>query len=107
MADYDIEGKNEISCAAMLADLAVDACLNQDPGPRVNFIGNHGSNWAERIKPFGPGPLTIFFLQVTGRDIIDAGVSEYIRVNVLIQADFIAGPGHHDAEFAFVIHAFG
>src|SRR5207249_1095524 len=96
IADDDVEGKNEISCAAMLADFAVDASLKQHAGPRVNFIGNHGSNWAERIKPLGPGPLAIFFLQVPGSDIVDACVSEYVRVNVLIQAGFIAGPGYHD-----------
>src|SRR5207244_1291813 len=62
-------------------------------------------NWAERIKPLGPGPLAIFFLQVTGSDIVDAGVSEYVGVNVLIRADFMAGPGHQDPEFAFVVHA--
>jgi hypothetical protein len=105
MADYDVEGKNEISCAAMLADLAVDASLNQDAGPGVNFIGNHRSDWAERIKPLGPGPLAILFLQVTGSDIVDAGVAQYVRVNVLIRADFMAGPGYNDPEFPFMVHA--
>src|ERR1700720_538875 len=105
MANYDVEGENEISRGSVLPDLAIDAGLHQNPSPRVNFIGDYGTNRAERIETLGSGPLAIFFLQVTGADIVDAGVAEYVGTNILIGCDFIAGPGHHDTEFTFMIHA--
>src|SRR6267378_6681443 len=107
MADYDIQDKNEIYCAAVLPDLAVDASFYNGAGPRVNFIANHGANRAERIETLSPGPLAVFFLQVTGGDIVDAGVAEYVGANVLVSAHFVASLGHYDAEFAFMVHALG
>src|SRR6266550_5018499 len=105
MADYDVDSKNEISRSAVLPDFPIHAGLNQDTRPRVNFIGNHGANRAERIKALGSSPLTVFLLQVTSGDIIDAGVTEYVGTNILVRADFIAAPGHHDAEFTLMVHA--
>jgi hypothetical protein len=105
MADYDVEGKNEISRAAVLPDFTIHAGLHQGAGPWVDFIGNHGANRAERIKTLGSGPLAVFFLQVTGRDIVDASVAEYVGTNILVRADFIAGLGHHDPELPFMVDA--
>src|SRR6266436_2663560 len=107
MSDYDIQGKNKIYRGAVLPDLAVDASLHSDAVPGVNFIADHGANRAERVETLGPGPLAVFFLQVTGGDIIDAGVAEYVGTNILVSADLVTGLGQHDAEFAFMVHAVG
>src|SRR6476646_1982558 len=105
MADDGVQGKNEISRAALLPHFAINASLHQDSGPRVDFIGNHRANRAEGIKPLGPSPLAVFFLQVTGGDIVDAGIAKYVRTDILIRTDFVAGPCYHDTEFTLVIHA--
>src|SRR2546430_15302742 len=102
MADYDVEGKNEISRAALLPDFTIHAGLHQGAGPWVNFIGNHRANRAERIKTLGSGPLAAFFLQVTCRDIADASVAAYLGPSLLVGAAFTAGLGHHDPRRPFL-----
>src|SRR5437762_13504812 len=107
MSEYDIQGKNKIYRAAVLSDLVVDASLHSDAGPRVNFIADHGANGTEGVETLGPRPLAVLFLQVTGGNIIDAGVAKNVGTNIFVSADLVTSLGHYDAEFAFMVHALG
>ena len=65
----------------MLAGLAINQSFNFYAGVWINFIADDGADRAKGIEALGARPLAIFFLQVAGGDVVDAGVAEDERGN--------------------------
>src|SRR5713226_9536308 len=50
VADDNLEGKNEISGVALLAELAILASFDLNARPGIDLIGDQRSDWAEGIE---------------------------------------------------------
>src|SRR5215467_8907927 len=107
VADDDFQVKDEIACIAVLLDVAVDLRLNADARPRINLVRNYWTDRTERVEALRPRPLTIGVLQISGRHIVHAGVSQDVWADIGIGRRLIAGLANHHAEFALEVDALG
>jgi hypothetical protein len=109
VAKDDIERENKITRVAGLSELAVNASFDGNSGPGIELIAAHDerADWAERIKTLTAGPLSVFFLQIAGGDVVHDCITENASTNVEIDGWTETTAANNDAEFAFVIHALG
>src|ERR1019366_6518754 len=88
---------------AGLAEVAVDSGFDLDARPRIEAVGDQGSDGAEGFEAFAAHPLRFFALQIAGGEIIYAGVAEDVGAYVIARGEPVAAAGDHDSQFALVI----
>src|SRR6185312_11953730 len=105
------EREDEVSGVAVLAQLAIDAGLDGEAVPGVDFtvtplghLNHPGADRTEGVESFGPGPLRIGFLQVACGDVVDAGVAQNIGPNVAPGGQLRTAALYDHAQLAFVVH---
>jgi len=105
VTDDDIEREDEITRVPLLPHPTIDPRFHADAGPRINFIRYQRTHRAEGVKTLGSSPLAVFVLQVTGGDVVHAGIAKYVIPNVFLRRGLVASLAHDDAQFALIIHA--
>ena len=79
-----------------MAKFAVYCGLHVDSRPRIDLIGDNWPHGAKRVKAFGAGPLSVFVLQVTSRDIIHTGVAEDAGTDIVTLFELVGCLADHN-----------
>ena len=73
---------------------------------QITFVTNIHQHWRESIKAFGPGPLSVLFLDVPGCDVVEASITENV-FRCLSSLDIPCFLADHQRQFSFIIDALG
>ncbi len=90
---------------------AVDVSCRSCPLSRVSMLAAAGSSSVSMQGPIGQnvsnplaaGKLAVFFLQIPGGHVIEAGIAENIIRGILL-GNIFAKPSYHHAKLAFIVH---
>jgi len=105
VADYGIERKDEILSVTRLPNFVIDTGLESNPSPGIDFVAHRRSGGAECIESFGPGPLPIFILEITGGNVVHASVAKNVCAYIFLCAWFVTSPCYDNAEFTLMVDA--
>src|ERR1019366_8140151 len=100
-----VEREKDVHGGPILPQLAIHVGLHAYAFPGIEVRRHHRADRTKGVEPLGPGPLTIFFLQVARGHVVDAGIAVYVRAHVIPLAQAVTALADHDSQLAFVVHA--
>ena len=69
------DGKDEVEGRGVLAQLAVDAGFQGQPGRGIQLVADDGANRSKGVEALGAGPLAILALQVASGHVVGQRVA--------------------------------